>query len=155
MRIYVAASWRTPQQPHVVATLRAAGHDVYDFRNPPSQAGFGWEEINGGWQSWTPQEFITALDHPLARAGFRSDMQALDQADVVVLVQPSGRSAALEFGWACGRGKVSVALLAPGQEPELMLRMADYLTDSLDNVVALLSNDARLREICPAGRKVW
>ena len=35
-KIYVASSWRNEYYPEVVAKLREAGHDVYDFRNPPS-----------------------------------------------------------------------------------------------------------------------
>ncbi|MCQ2145827.1 MAG: hypothetical protein MJY72_08790 [Bacteroidales bacterium] len=34
MKIYVASSWRNPHYPAVVAALRDAGFDVYDFRNP-------------------------------------------------------------------------------------------------------------------------
>lgn len=34
MNIYVASSWRCARQPAVVAALRAAGHEVYDFKNP-------------------------------------------------------------------------------------------------------------------------
>lgn len=34
-KIYVASSWRNPYFPEVVKRLRAEGHDVYDFRNPP------------------------------------------------------------------------------------------------------------------------
>ena len=34
--IYVASSWRNGYYPEVVAKLREAGHEVYDFRNPPS-----------------------------------------------------------------------------------------------------------------------
>lgn len=139
-RVYVAASWRTPQQPAVVAALRAAGLTVYDFRNPPEQTGFGWEQINGGWQSWTPAEFVAALDHPLAVAGFRSDIEALRAAYIVVLVQPSGRSAALELGYAAGMGKRCAVLLAPGQEPELMLKVAEYFTDSLPALVEWARN---------------
>ena len=33
-KIYVASSWRNPYQPEVVAALKKAGHEVYDFRNP-------------------------------------------------------------------------------------------------------------------------
>ena len=32
-RIYVASSWRNEYYPEVVAKLREAGHDVYDFHN--------------------------------------------------------------------------------------------------------------------------
>jgi hypothetical protein len=34
VKIYVASSWRNGQQQDVVARLRAAGHEVYDFRAP-------------------------------------------------------------------------------------------------------------------------
>ena len=135
-RIYVAASWRTPRQPEVVAVLRAAGHDVYDFRHPaPGDQGFGWREIDPKWHTWTAEQYVAGLRHPVARHSFAQDMGALSRADLVVLVQPSGRSAALEFGWARGCGKPGAVLLAEGQEPELMLAMADLLTPSLDRVV--------------------
>lgn len=134
-RVYVAASWRTERQPEVVAAIRAAGVTVYDFRNPPGRAGFGWEQIGGGWRSWSPMEYVAALDHPLAVAGFASDINALRAAYVCVLVQPSGRSAALELGYAAGMGKRCVVLLAPGQEPELMLKVAEYMTDNLPALV--------------------
>ena len=34
MKIYVASSWSNEDQQWVVNTLRAAGHTVYDFKNP-------------------------------------------------------------------------------------------------------------------------
>ena len=37
-KIYVASSWRNEYYPEVVEKLREAGHEVYDFRNPPSNA---------------------------------------------------------------------------------------------------------------------
>ena len=43
--VYVASSWRNPMQPAVVATLRAAGIDCYDFRNPESGTGFSWRQV--------------------------------------------------------------------------------------------------------------
>ena len=36
MHIYVASSWRNTYYPEVVQALRDAGHEVYDFRNPPT-----------------------------------------------------------------------------------------------------------------------
>lgn len=135
LQVYVAASWRTPEQPAVVQALRDGGLTVYDFRNPPNRSGFGWEQINARWREWTPQEYVAALRHPLAEAGFTSDIEALRAAYICVLVQPSGRSAALEFGYAAAMGKRCAVLLAPGQEPELMLKVAEYFTDSLPALV--------------------
>lgn len=43
MKIYVASSWRCEYQPIAVESLRALGHEVYDFRG----AGTGWGEIEG------------------------------------------------------------------------------------------------------------
>lgn len=45
MYVYVASSWRNPSQPAVIAALRAAGIDCYDFRNPPGGTGFSWSEV--------------------------------------------------------------------------------------------------------------
>jgi hypothetical protein len=78
------------------------------------------------------------LEHPLAVKGFDKDMGALSAADTVVLVQPAGRSAHLEFGWAVGAGKFGIILLADG-EPELMNKMAHAICTTLEEVVAVLA----------------
>lgn len=39
MKIYVASSWRNLLQPAVVHVLRRCGHDVYDFKHPPTSTG--------------------------------------------------------------------------------------------------------------------
>jgi hypothetical protein len=134
MKVYVASSWRNQLQPMVVAALRYDGHEVYDFRNPPSgSGGFHWSEIDPGWQDWTPEQYARALTHPIAKNGFASDMDALRWCDVCVMLQPCGRSAALELGWACGAGKRTVVLLISG-EPELMVAMVDLVTCSLEEL---------------------
>lgn len=138
MRIYVASSWRNTTQPMVVDRLRREGHEVYDFREPTSGSrGFNWSEIDEMWQSWTPAEFKAALGHSLAVGGYALDVAWLHHCDAVVLVNPCGRSAHLEMGYASGAGKVTIILLADG-EPELMYRMADHVCISLDEVVKAL-----------------
>ena len=140
--IYVASSWRNAVYPSVVQRLRAAGFKVYDFRNPrPESYGFNWREIDGGWEAWTSEQLREALMHPIAKAGFKSDIDALDKADVVVLVLPSGRSSHMEFGYGARAGKLAIVLLPdPGMdtvEPELMYSMGIIAT-SLDDVVSIL-----------------
>lgn len=125
MRIYVASSWRNMRQPEVVQALRQAGHEVYDFRNPtPGEHGFGWRELDPAWQSWTPAQFREALEHPRAVEGYELDFQGMAMADACVLVQPCGRSAHLEAGWAVGAELPLFILLEEGQEPELMYKLA-------------------------------
>ena len=47
LAIYLASSWRNTYYPDVLAALRAAGHDVYDFRNPGDGTdGFKWSKID-------------------------------------------------------------------------------------------------------------
>lgn len=135
MRIYVASSWRNTIQPSVVDALRTAGHDVYDFRNPPGGAGFGWEQIDADWQRWTPAQYRAALQHPLAVDGYASDIGALRQCDACVLVLPSGRSASWEFGYAMGQGKAGAVLQLEHLEPELMYREA-AICATLDELLA-------------------
>jgi hypothetical protein len=142
MRIYVASSWRNENaQQNTVAALRAAGHDVYDFRNPkPGDNGFAWRQIDPD-RDWLkdPARFRVGLEHPVAQHGFRLDMSALTYADATVLVLPCGRSAHLELGYAVGAGQRTVVLLdSPMSEPELMCLACDALCVSIDEVLSEL-----------------
>lgn len=122
-RIYVASSWRNAFQPSIVAELRAAGHEVYDFKNPaPGNQGFAWSAIDREWLGWRPSVFADLITtHPVAADGFGHDKRALDWADTCVMVLPCGRSAHLEAGYACGQRKHVIWWLHEDRfEPELM-----------------------------------
>lgn len=140
-RIYVASSWRNPYQPRVIDALRNSGHQVYDFRNPyPGNTGFSWSSIDPNWKAWEPWEYVAALDHPAAKGGFASDFNAMKWADTFLLVLPSGRSAHLETGWACGQGKQTLVLTADGEEPELMAKMCDHICINFQQVINILAS---------------
>lgn len=122
--IYVASSWRNPDQPKVVELLRLNGHEVYDFRNPrPGDNGFRWSDIDPAWKSWTPETYRDALSHPIAEAGFRSDFEAMQECAACVLVLPCGRSAHAEAGWFAGAGRPVHVLMYGENEPELMYKL--------------------------------
>ncbi len=142
MNVYVASSWRNDFQPTVVRELRDAGHQVYDFKNPTwNDNGFHWSEIDGSWEGWSFDEYLRALEHDLALAGFKSDMDALEWCDACVLVLPCGRSAHLELGWAVAAGKNTCVLHQPDHpiEPELMAKMCDAQFNSLASVLDWLA----------------
>ena len=144
-RIYVASSWRNDTQPHVVALLRMAGHDVYDFKNPKGGSkGFSWSEIDPDWQNWTAKQYREALDHPIACQGYTFDMRAMEWADTCVLVLPCGRSAHLEAGWFSGRGKHTIILTQDGEEPELMALMCNHIVSSMEEVLECLGTPGAL-----------
>lgn len=139
-KIYVASSWRNAQQPAVVEALRAAGHEVYDFRNPPGGTGFQWSAIDADWQEWTGEQYRAALNHPVAKAGFKSDFDAMHWADTCVLVLPCGRSAHIEAGWMVGAGKRVFILQTTKEEPELMYRMTDGIALSVESLLEFLED---------------
>lgn len=148
MRIYVASSWRNTLQPEVVAALRADRHEVYDFKGPgdgwglggEGAGGFSWSEIDPEWKEWVKDvpSYLKALDHPRAVEGFTRDMNALRRSDVCVMVMPCGPSASMEMGWACGAGRKVIVYIPSMREPDLMVKMANYVTDSLIDVRILL-----------------
>lgn len=136
-KVYVASSWRNKFQPGVVEVLRSYDLEVYDFRNPTAEDyGFSWQEIDHDWLNWSWQQYEEALSHPTAERGFNFDMEALRWCDACVLVLPCGRSAHLELGWAAGACKKTALYNPPGVnlEPELMTKMVDLRTDSLEEV---------------------
>lgn len=152
MKVYVASSWRNERQPAVVAALRLANHAVYDFRNPaPENHGFGWQQVSSVPPPWSAAETRAVLRHPVAAVGFGFDIAAMQWADAIVMVQPCGRSAALELGWGAGAGKRTLVLLADGQEPELILKVADRLCVSLDEVLKTLAGYERDPRSTPQG----
>lgn len=137
-RIYVASSWRNIDQGMTVEILRREGFEVYDFKNPEGGTGFAWSDIESDWKAWSATRFTLALDHPIAKRGFRSDMGALAEADACVLVLPCGRSAHLELGYAVGAGKFTAILMLGENEPELMYRMCNVVTDSYRDLTQAL-----------------
>jgi len=129
MKIYVASSWRNMHQPGVVSTLRAIGHEVYDFRNPPEKTAFHWGLVVQNRRTTSVEDMSTLLSHPMAVAGYQQDKQAMDNADACVLVMPSGRSACFEAGYMFGQGKKLFCYLPEQIEPELMLSGAEFITN--------------------------
>lgn len=132
MKIYVASSWRNIYQPAVVVVLESMGHEVYDFRKPSTDnKGFEWSQIDKDWEKWTSEEYVKALDHPIAIKGFKFDFDAMKWADTCVMVLPCGRSANTEAGWMKGAGKKVFVFQPIAQEPELMYKIYDGIITSI------------------------
>lgn len=144
VNIYVASSWRNKYQPGVVALLRGAGYEVYDFRNPaPDDDGFRWSEIDPDWKNWTVEKYAAALEHPVAERGFNFDFKALRRANLCVLVLPSGRSASWEYGWHNGAiGRSGIVHMPEPCEPELMYRGSTF-TNTDEKLLAAVADHVK------------
>ena len=146
-KVYVASSWSNEYQPRIVAFLRERGHEVYDFRNPERKTDFRWSQISGNWEKMETDEYLDALEHPLAEAGFRSDFDAMRQADVCVLVLPCGASAHSEAGWMKGAGKKVIVYRNRPQRPELMYKLFDGIFPTVADVARFLKEFDRLNNL--------
>lgn len=141
--IYVASSWRNPYHAAVVGAFKGReaqrqGFTVYDFTE--DGASFKWQDV---FPDWTPGEtisyaaYIIGLGTDLAEAGYCRDMDALEACDICILVLPAGRSANLEAGWAVGAGKRVYVYTPQPQEPDLMYKMCDGITDNFMDLLSL------------------
>jgi hypothetical protein len=138
-KIYVASSWRNTFYPEVVERLREAGHEVYDFRNPPHGGhGFRWTEIDENALNWELAQYAEGLHHPQAERQFQADLEALNWADTCVLVLPCGRSAHTEAGWMKGAGRRTIVYIPQMEEPELMYKLFDAVVDTVDGLLQQL-----------------
>ena len=143
-KIYLASSWRNTDQPRIVKLLRAAGHQVYDFKNPvPGNTGFAWSNIDRNWLSWTPEEFRYYLySSDISHRGFKFDRDALCDCDTCVLLLPCGRSAHLAAGYAAGQGTITIVYLSPDKfEPELMYKLGHGCVVSDEELLQILREE--------------
>ena len=138
-KIYVASSWRNQYYTEVVDRLRDAGHEVYDFRNPPQgTGGFHWSDVDPNYMDWNVDQYRDGMKSPRAQQQFSNDIQALEWADTCVLILPCGRSAHTEAGWLAGKGKRTIVYIPKMQEAELMYKLFDFVSGDLDEIIAYL-----------------
>ena len=134
MKIYTTSSWRNPFYDDIVHLLKMGGHEVYDFRSTISTEGktvaFNWDQIDPDWENWTPEEFDVGIRHPLAKNAFHADFEGMNNADVCVLILPSGKSAHIEAGYMKGLGKKLYILMLTKDRPELTYSIADKIFGS-------------------------
>jgi hypothetical protein len=153
MKVYVSALWSALND-RVVERLRAAGHDVYESRRPALWIyDFDCAERKLRRVRLRPKEFCAALLHTVAIDGFQREYEALEGAEVCVLIRPGGDASHLAAGFMAGRGKPLLILARYPQNPELMYRLGrictsiDELLDELEVVRAeAQSHEPRLAD---------
>lgn len=142
MKIYVASSWKNTFYPGVVFALRDRGHEVWDWRNPPTGGnGFSWKEADGDGGEINTPDLNRLLQHPAAQTGFRSDLQGMHWAVAAILLLPSGRSAHMEAGWLQGSGKPVYVLRPMPEGPDLMHLLFRGIWETLPDLCAVMERD--------------
>jgi hypothetical protein len=138
MKIYVASSWRNPFYGITTAFLTECGHTIMDWK----VNGFGWQEVSdkpkNEWTGPYYRDFV--LKQTRAVQGFKNDMMKLHDADCVVLLLPSGRSAHIEAGICMGLGKPVYIYIPVFDEPELMYLAARGIFFKLEELAEALQD---------------
>lgn len=141
-RIYVCSSWGNQSYDDLVKLLRLAGHDVHDWRAPPSgDPGFAWQEIDPDFvrgKSVDTATYRNWLLHPAAVRGFKNDRDGMMWAQVGILLLPAGRSAHTEAGYMRGYGTPVFVLRPDDQEPDLMYKLFNGVTSDVRELFRMI-----------------
>jgi hypothetical protein len=133
-RIYVASSGRNESLDDVLAQIRTAGHEAYDFR----ASGFRLQDLGGDPAHWSRAEFVAKLRYPAARAQFERNVAAIKACDALLVLPPCGISAHIELGYAAAKGKKTIVWLDESSKPELMYSVADCFVENTDGLLRVL-----------------
>lgn len=132
--VYLAGALKNPRIPEIGNALRAIGCDVMDeWWTPGEHADTNWqlyEKIRG-------RSFREALSGRSARNTMAFDRAFIDLCDIFVNVAPSGKSAALEMGYAKAKGKHTILFL-DGTQPERYDVMPALVDATIETEVRLV-----------------
>jgi hypothetical protein len=151
--IYLASSWKTTDRLDLLAaTLKYNGYEFYDFRADDERSkGFHWSDLGphirpgAGSVAETPaSDFAAMLQHPMAVAAHKRDMDHLHRADCLILVLPSGKSAHAEYGMAVASGKHTIVWVEELVQPELLYASADSIAWNITGVLDSLQRKAMM-----------
>src|SRR3990167_1030837 len=107
MKIYLIGALKNPNIPFIANLLRRKGYEVFDdWFSPGKNADECWQE----YETTRGRSYKQALHGAHARHIFEFDKRHLDDADIGILVMPSGRSGHLELGYLAGQGKPTFVL---------------------------------------------
>jgi nucleoside 2-deoxyribosyltransferase len=134
MKVYLIGALKNRSIIDLANDLRATGVDVFDdWISPGEETDTKWQE----YEALRGRTYKEALEGYHAENAFNFDVSHLDEADIVVMVLPCGKSGHLEFGYSIGQGKLGYILFE--EEPErydLMYRFASDIFFSREDLIA-------------------
>lgn len=136
--IYVASSFDCAFYNNVIHMLRYEGYKPYNWKDNPEA---NTEEL----KCKTPADFIKQYNHNNLYYPYKRDKDALDKADVGILVLPSNKSAHLEAGYLIGRIKplciyIDESLREPDFKVEVMYKLTSYIFNNINKVRQFIDN---------------
>ena len=130
MKFFIASPWRNAEAVKSLSgALAARGHAAYSFLDSGINLATGVsviEELKKFGRSMVDWEDDALIGHI-----FEAEMKALKDSDVVILLEPAGRSSLTEAGIAYGMGK-QVVLIGLVLHPEVVYRICGSRYPSID-----------------------
>jgi nucleoside 2-deoxyribosyltransferase len=106
MKFFIASPWQnTDLVKSLSVALATRGHTAYSFLDNGANAVGGAPAVEESEEEDFPNSISNWENNPAVKEIFESDMRALKESDVVILLEPSGRSSLAEAGIAYGMGK--------------------------------------------------
>lgn len=121
MKFFIASPWRNKDAvKSLTDALTQRGHAAYSFLDSGANLTTGLSVIDEFKQFG--RSMADWEDDPLIERIFESEVQALQESDTVILLEPAGRSSLTEAGIAYGMGK-RVVLVGLVEHPEVVYRI--------------------------------
>jgi hypothetical protein len=137
VKFFITSPWRNSDAvKSLTEALRTRGHAAYSFLDNGANPATGrsvmeeFKEFGHSMVDWQ--------DDPLIGNIFDAEMQALQDSDTVVLLEPAGRSSLTEAGIAYGMGK-KVVLIGLVEHPEVVYRIFGRRYPNTDAFLADIS----------------
>lgn len=125
MKFFIASPWKNREQvEQLTVELERLGHSAYSFVKSGSNLLTGrpieeeMKEFSQALINWKIDDRISKI--------VESEVQALKDADVVILLLPAGDSSHMEAGIGYGMGKRMV-LIGPVEKPEVIYLLFNHV----------------------------
>lgn len=140
MKFFIASPWQnTELVKNLSVTLTGRGHTVYSFLDNGANAVGGTPAVEESEENF-PNSILEWENNPAVKEVFESDMKALKESDVVILLEPSGRASLAEAGIAYGMGK-KIMLVGQVAHPTIVVySICEHRYASVDEFLASIGN---------------
>lgn len=125
MKFFIASPWRNkPEVDRLSEKLEEMGHSVYSFAKSGANLLTG-QPIEDEMREFTEALMKWKEDDRIANIA-ESEIQALRESDIVILLLPAGDSSHMEAGIGFGMGKRTV-LIGPVMKPEVVYLLFNHV----------------------------
>lgn len=125
MKFFIASPWKNKEQvEQLTSELEGMGHSAYSFMESGSNLLTG-KPIEAEMKEFSEALLNWKVDDRIAKIA-ESEIQAIKDADVIILLLPAGDSSHMEAGIGYGMGK-RIVLIGPVEKPEIIYLLFNHV----------------------------